>query len=196
MKRALFLCGILAATLLTLITMDASAQTNQAALDNIFSRKSVRSYTEEAVTPQQIETMLKAAMSAPTGMNVQPWRFVVVTEQATKEKLAGGFNKMIAKAPVVFVVCGQTIRNGRPNGNWTADCAAATENLLLAAEALGLGAVWTACYPYDDRMNPAIEALGLPEDVKPYCIVPVGHPAGKDKPKDKWKPENVHYEKW
>ena len=196
MKRAFILCGILAATLLTLTTMNASAQTNQAALDNIFSRKSVRSYTEESVTPQQVETMLKAAMSAPTGMNVQPWRFVVVTEQATKEKLAGGFNKMIAKAPVVFVVCGQTIRNGQPNGNWTADCAAASENLLLAAEALGLGAVWTACYPYDDRMHPAIEALGLPEDVKPYCIIPVGHPAGKDKPKDKWKPENVHYEKW
>ena len=196
MKRALFLGGILAATLLTLNTMNASAQTNQAALDNIFSRKSVRSYTEETVTPQQVETMLRAAMSAPSGMNVQPWRFVVVTEQATKEKLAEGFNKMIAKAPVVFVVCGQTIRNGQPNGNWTADCAAAAENLLLAAEAQGLGAVWTACYPYDDRMNPAIEALGLPEDVKPYCIIPVGHPAGKDKPKDKWKPENIHYEKW
>ena len=73
------------------------------------------------------------------------------------------------------------------------DCAAAAENLLLAAEAQGLGAVWTACYPYDDRMNPAIEALGLPEDVKPYCIIPVGHPASKDKPKDKWKPENIHY---
>ena len=61
---------------------------------------------------------------------------------------------------------------------------------------MGLGAVWTACYPYDDRMGATIEALGLPEDVKPYCIVPVGYPAGNDKPKDKWKPENIHYEKW
>ena len=78
----------------------------------------------------------------------------------------------------------------------TADCAAATENLLLAAEALGLGAVWTACYPYEDRMTPAIEALALPDNVKPYCIVPVGHPAGDDEPKDKWKPENIHYDKW
>ena len=103
---------------------------------------------------------------------------------------------MIAKAPVVIVVCGQAIRGGRENQNWTADCAAATENLLLAAEAIGLGAVWTACYPYADRMNLTIEALGLPEDVKPYCIVPVGYPGGNDKPKDKWKPENIHYEKW
>ena len=130
-------------------------------------------------------------------MNAQPWRFVVVREQATKDKLAGGFNKMIAKAPVVIVVCGKTTgRMGGENHNWTADCAAATENLLLAVEALGLGAVWTACYPYDERMNPTIEALGLPDNVKPYCIVPVGYPAGNDKPKDKWKPDNIHYEKW
>ena len=169
---------------------------SQAVLDNIYSRKSVRSYTDEAVSPEQVETLLKAAMAAPSGMNMQPWRFVVVTEQATKDKLAIGFNKMIAKAPVVIVVCGYTKGRGGENHNWTADCAAATENLLLAAEAQGLGAVWTACYPYDDRMIPTIEALGLPADVKPYCIIPVGHPAGNDKPKDKWKPENIHYEKW
>ena len=140
---------------------------SKAVLDNILSRKSVRSYTEQDVSQEQIETILKAAMAAPSGVNLQP------------------------------VVCGVTTRSdGQPNGNWTADCAAATENLLLAVEALGLGAVWTACYPYEVRMDPTIEALGLPEDVKPYCIVPIGYPAGEDKPKDKWKPENIHYEKW
>lgn len=192
-KKRLILVALIA-----LICMPGLAQDNsKAVLDNIASRKSVRSYTDQDVTPEQVETILKAAMAAPTGMNVQPWRFVVVREQAVKDKLAGGFNKMIAKAPVVIVVCGQTVlKNGRPNNNWTADCAAATENMLLAVEAIGLGAVWTACYPYEDRMNPAIEALGLPDDVKPYCIVPVGHPSGKDKPKDKWKPENIHYDKW
>lgn len=192
-KKRLILVALIA-----LICMPGLAQDNsKAVLDNIASRKSVRSYTGQDVTPEQVETILKAAMAAPTGMNVQPWRFVVVREQAVKDKLAGGFNKMIAKAPVVIVVCGQTVlKNGRPNNNWTADCAAATENMLLAVEAIGLGAVWTACYPYEDRMNPAIEALGLPDDVKPYCIVPVGHPSGKDKPKDKWKPENIHYDKW
>ncbi len=170
---------------------------SKAVLDNILSRKSVRSYTEQDVSQEQIETILKAAMAAPSGVNLQPWRFVVVREQSTKEKLAVGFNKMIAQAPVAIVVCGVTTRSdGQPNGNWTADCAAATENLLMAVEALGLGAVWTACYPYEVRMDPTIEALGLPEDVKPYCIVPIGYPAGEDKPKDKWKPENIHYEKW
>jgi nitroreductase len=178
--------------------MTGFAQDNsQAVLENIHSRKSVRSYTDQDVTPEQVETILKAAMAAPSGMNAQPWRFVVVREQVTKDKLAGGFNKMIAKAPVVIVVCGKTSgKLGGENKNWTADCAAATENLLLAAEAIGLGAVWTACYPYEERMNPAIEVLGLPKDVKPYCIVPVGYPTGKEKPKDKWKPENIHYEEW
>ena len=192
---------LLKLTLVTLIAMVSvtalGQERNQGALDNIFERKSVRSYTDQPVSQEQVETILKAAMAAPSGMNAQPWRFVVVREQATKDKLAIGFNKMIAKAPVVIVVCGKTTNKlGGTNNNWTADCAAATENLLLAVEALGLGAVWTACYPYDERMNPTIEALGLPDNVKPYCIVPVGYPAGNDKPKDKWKPDNIHYEKW
>jgi nitroreductase len=192
---------LLKLTLVTLIAMVSvtalGQERNQGALDNIFERKSIRSYTDQPVSQEQVETILKAAMAAPSGMNAQPWRFVVVREQATKDKLAIGFNKMIAKAPVVIVVCGKTTNKlGGTNNNWTADCAAATENLLLAVEALGLGAVWTACYPYDERMNPTIEALGLPDNVKPYCIVPIGYPASKDKPKDKWKPDNIHYEKW
>ena len=198
MKKRMKIIKFALIALFAMTSMTGFAQDNsQAVLDNILSRKSVRSYTDRDVTPEQVETILKAAMAAPSGMNLQPWRFVVVREQETKDKLAVGFNKMIAKAPVAIVVCGKiTGKLGAENHNWTADCAAATENLLLAVEALGLGAVWTACYPYDDRMNPAIEALGLPNDIKPYCIVPIGYPAGDNKPKDKWKPENIHYEKW
>ena len=187
-------------SLFTMISMTGFAQEqpgSQAVLDNIHARKSVRSYTDEPVMPEQVETLLRAAMAAPSGKNVQPWRFVVVTQPETKQKLAVGFNKMIATAPVAIVICGLTANpSGIANNNWTADCAAATENLLLAAESLGLGAVWTACYPYDDRMLPAIEALGLPDNIKPYCIVPVGHPAGDNKPKNKWNPDHIHYEKW
>lgn len=168
----------------------------QAVLDNIFARKSVRTYTDQPVSAEQVETLMRAAMAAPSGMNVQPWRFVVVSDQAVKEQIAGR-NQMIVKAPVAIVVCGQTmLREDTPNGNWTADCAAATENLLLAAEAIGLGAVWTAAYPYEDRMNGIIDALSLPDDVKPYCVVPVGYPGGDEQPKDKWKPENIHYDRW
>jgi nitroreductase len=183
--------------------------TAQTVLDTIFARKSVRSYTEQDVTPEQVETLLKAAMSAPSGMNLQPWRFVVVRDQEVKDKLAGPRGGMIATAPVVIVVCGQTTWTHKPfggqpdapdiedpNGNWTADCAAATENLLIAVQAMGLGAVWTAAYPYPERIAVIRETLGLPENVSPYCVVPVGYPAGDDQPKDKWKPENIHFDKW
>ena len=122
-------------TLITMVSMTGFAQErqddSQAVLNNIFSRKSVRSYTDEPVTPEQVETLLKAAMAAPSGRNLQAWRFVVVTRREIKEKLAVGFNKMIATAPVLIVVCGLTTqKTGDANNNWTADCAAATENLL------------------------------------------------------------------
>ena len=201
--------AMLAAVICAAACGQAPASSGPSALDVIMNRKSVRSYTDQNVTEAQVETILKAAMAAPTGMNLQPWRFVVVRDQAVKDVLAGPRGGMIAQAPVVIVVCGETVMMRRPfgagedaepqaveNGNWTADCAAATENLLLAVEAMGLGACWTACYPYEDRMAPTREVLGLPDNVSPYCIVPMGYPAGDDKPKDKWKPENIHYDKW
>ena len=168
----------------------AEAPAPKGAIETIMNRKSVRAYTDEPVTDAQVETLLRAAMAAPSGMNVQPWRFVVVTDQAVKDALcADSFNKMIGQAPVVVVVCGEptVLRRPRgaaddaepvpmPNNNWTADCAAAAENLLLAVEALGLGAVWTACYPYEDRMAPTRKALNLPEGITPFCIIPIGHP--------------------
>ena len=174
----------------------------------ILSRRSTRGYTDEQLTETELQALIDAALASPTARNMQTWHFSVVQDQAVKDVLAGPRGGMIAQAPVVFVVCGQTTMSrppfGQPdaepveveNGNWTADCAAATENLLLAAEAIGLGAVWTACYPYEDRMTPAREVLGLPANVTPYCVVPVGYPAGDDQPKDKWKPENIHYDRW
>lgn len=206
--RYLMLTLVVAGAAAACAPKQPAADAEMTALEAIFSRKSVRSYTDRPVTQEQIETLLRAAMSAPTGMNVQPWRFVVVQDQAVKDALAGPRGGMIAQAPVVFVVCGQTTISRAPagqpdaapveveNGNWTADCAAATENLLIAAEAIGLGAVWTASYPYEDRMGTARAALGLPDNVSPYCVVPVGYPAGDDQPKDKWKPDNIHYDRW
>ena len=187
----------------------AHGQSERSALDVIMSRKSVRTYTDQALSDAQIETLLRAAMAAPTGMNAQPWRFVVVRDQAVKNELAGPRGGMVAQAPCVIVVCGETTMSRPPFGQqgggdapamenplWFEDCAAATENLLLAAEALGLGAVWTGCYPLPDRQPAVKAALGLPENVEPFAVVPVGYPAGDDQPKDKWKPENIHYDHW
>ena len=149
MKPNTFLTGALCALLCWACAPKAQ---NNSTLDTIFARKSVRTYTDQAVSPEQVETLLKAAMAAPSGINLQPWRFVVVTDQDTKIKLAGPRNNMITQAPVVIVICGETTWTHKPwgepdapevtepNRNWTADCAAATENLLLAAAPCGLPA--------------------------------------------------------
>lgn len=162
------------------------------ALDVIMSRTSIRNFTGDPVSKEQLEVLLKAGMAAPTAMNVQPWRFVVVTD---KDKIAEVFGTgprsgMFTTAGAVIVVCGQTTKF------WFEDCSAAAENILLAATAEGLGAVWTAGYPAEERIAPIAAALGIPAGVVPLCIIPVGVPAENPTPKDKWKPENIHWEQW
>ena len=172
------------------------------ALSVIAARTSVRRYdASREVTDEMVETLLRAAMSAPTAVNLQPWEFIVVRDKATLAKLAGAnrFGGMIAQAPVAIVVCGDTVQaaNGEPNKWWMLDCSAATENLLLAATAQGLGAVWTAAYPHEDRIAAVRSILSIPERYVPLCVVPVGFPADPSaKPKDKWKPERIHKERF
>ena len=180
------------------------------ALEVIMSRTSIRNFTGEAVAKEQLETILKAGMAAPSAMNVQPWRFVVLTDQARIQELLGGGprSQMFSTAGAVILVCGQTTFLRKPWGQpdapeeehenifWYEDCSAAAENILLAAHALGLGAVWTAGYPAMERITPLAKALNLPENVLPLCIIPVGVPAENPEPKDKWNPDNIHWEQW
>ena len=199
---------LLAAAVLTGCAGSAPAPKSDAVMDNILSRKSVRSYTEQKLTDAQIETLLRAAMAAPSGSNIQPWSFVVLTDPSEYDTIfEGNFNmEKFKQAAAVFVLCADTTvtrtpRGGgepvtMPNGTWRDDLGAATENLLLAAESMGLGACWTASYPYEDRYMPPKKSLGLPYTVIPYSIVPVGYPAGDEQPKDKWDPAKVHYGRW
>ena len=190
---------VLAAAILSGCKSQQSAGGSQAsALDVIMTRTSIRAFTGEPVSKDQLETILKAGMAAPTGMNAQPWRFVVITDQdKIKEVFGTGFrSEMYTTAGAVIVVCGEAETDGRPNMFWYEDCSAAAENILLAAHALGLGAVWTAGYPAVDRTAPISEALGIPSNVLPLCVIPMGVPAENPEPKDKWKPENIHWEKW
>ena len=189
-------------TVFTLFTMSSccnSSSKAEAVLENIHNRKSVRQFTSEPVSDQQIETILRAAMAAPTAVNYQPWRFVVVTdrEQLNDMAIILPYAKMLRQAPLAIVVCGETTwMDGAENPYWQQDCSAATQNILLAAEALGLGAVWTGVYP-NLALYPKLQNyLQLPHNVQPLCCIPIGHPAGNEEPKDKWKPENIHYGKW
>ena len=180
------------------ITAGVSAQQKseaQAAINNIMTRTSIRQYTDETVSKADIETMLRAGMAAPTAVNRQPWHFVAVTDKAKLAELAGRRGGMIKQASVAIVVCGNMDKamQGPGQAFWVQDCSAATENILLAANAIGLGAVWTGCYPMDDRVAEVSKTLKLPETIVPLCVIAIGHPAEQPAPKDKWKPENVSY---
>lgn len=164
-------------------------------LEVIHNRKSVRHFTDQPVSKKQIETLLRAGMAAPTAVNRQPWVFYVVTKREVLDKLSQQlpYAKMLSQAQAAIVVCGDMEKAGnlKDKSYWVQDCSAATENILLAAESIGLGAVWTASYPYDDRTETVSNALNLPENHVPLNVVPIGYPTGEDMPKNKWIPENI-----
>ena len=169
-------------------------------LETIMTRTSIRQYTDQPVEKEKIEAMLRAGMAAPTAVNAQPWHFVVVSDKAKLSELAAANPRagMLKSAPLAFVVCGDMTKamEGKGRQFWIQDCSAATENILLAAHAQGLGAVWTALYPMEERIQPVSEALKLPDTLIPLCTVVIGYPAEQPEPKDKWKPENVSYNEY
>ncbi|MBO4711618.1 nitroreductase family protein [bacterium] len=166
----------------------------------IFNRKSVRNYVETTITPETLEFLVKAGMAAPTAMDRRPWEFIVVNDKNTLKKLndALPYAKMAEKAGYAIVVAGNIEKQagGKDSNFWIMDCSAAAENILLAAESLGLGAVWTAVYPSAERMKPVTEILGLPANIIPLAFIPVGKPTGSDKPKDKFDKTRIHWNHW
>lgn len=166
------------------------------AIENIMTRTSIRAFTPEAVSEQDIETMLRAAMAAPTAVNKQPWQFVVITDRALLDTIAADQPNihMAAKAPLAIVVCGdmELALTGPEQAFWVQDASAATENLLLSAHALGLGAVWCGIHPVAAREAYFRSLLNLPDGVVPLACVVIGHPDQQPQPKDKWKPERIH----
>lgn len=185
------------------VTVDKSADAQQsvnaeqAVLDNIATRTSIRDYEARPVEKEKIEKMLRAAMAAPTAMNKQPWHFVVVDQRNVLDALAGAnpYAKMLKKAPIAIVVCGNTDKMIEGGGRdfWIQDASAATENLLLAAHAMGLGAVWTGAYPSEERCISISKVLSLSDNLIPLNMIVVGYPAEQPQPKQKFKEENISY---
>ncbi len=170
------------------------AQAVNPVVENIFQRKSVRTYKNIDVSRDTLDILVRAGMAAPTARNLQPWHFVVLTDKELKNRLASElpYAKMLSNAPAAIIVFGDPEKSSL----WMYDCSAATENILLAAESMGLGAVWTAAYPYEDRINAVMSVLSVPEQYLPLCVIPLGYPDRDNAPKDKWNPERVHYNGW
>jgi nitroreductase len=163
-------------------------------LELIKKRRSIRKYTAEDVSDEQVRVMLEAAMAAPSANNIRPWHFVVVRDAGRRAELAKmkPWSRMCADAPVVFAVIGDS----RASTHWIEDTSAATENLLLAAAGIGLGGVWIATYPQEDYESLVRRTLGIPDDLRVLCLVAVGHPAEERAPRTQYDEGRVHREVW
>jgi nitroreductase len=161
------------------------------AMEAILTRRSIRKYTAQAVPDELVKELLKAAMSAPSAGNQQDWQFVVVRSRQMLEELGRVHpHAPVTGAPLVILVCGDLQRESH-KGFWMQDCAAATQNLLLAAHANGLGAVWCGCYPREERAAGLRKLLGLPEHVVPLALVVIGYPAETKERQDRYDPAKV-----
>lgn len=173
---------------------------NRDFLNVIYTRRSVRKFTGETVKKEDLEAILRAGMSAPSAVNVQPWAFVAVTNRGTLDALCEAlpYAKMLDKAGAAIVVCGIPDKDDTyAKDYWVMDCSLASGNILLAAHALGYGAVWTAAYVNGDRVRSVRRILSIPEKIVPLNVIPIGIPADRDaKPLDKFRQENIHREKW
>lgn len=177
-----------------------TVQQENPAYENIMTRTSVRAYTDRDISAEQMDTLLRAAMAAPTAGNKQPWRFVVIRDRKTLDFIGDNFNSMtmMKQAPVGVVVCGNENATFDGDGReyWVQDASAATENLLLAAHSIGLGAVWCGVYPIPERVKQFSELLALPDSILPLNCIAIGYPSAAPTPKDKWHPEYIHTDKW
>jgi nitroreductase len=167
------------------------------ALEVIASRRSVRKYTQKAVGDDVIRVLLAAAMAAPSAGNAQPWYFGAIDDRRLLERVATILPnaEMAKEAPLAILVCGDVSLEKYP-GNWPLDCAAAVENLLLAAHAVGLGAVWTGVYPEAERMQTFRELFGLPGNITPHTFIPVGYPAERVPREYRFQEKRIFHNRW
>lgn len=163
----------------------------------ILSRRSIRKYTPEPVSDEIIKELLKAAMSAPSAGNEQPWHFIIIKDRDTLNIIPEfhPYAKTLEQAPAAILVCGD-LNLERRKGYWVQDCSAATQNILIAAQAKGLGAVWLGIYPREERVSRLQNLLGIPLHVIPFSIVALGYPAEHKPPANRYKESRLHFERW
>ena len=168
--------------------------TAKVVLQTIMSRRSIRRYTSEPLSREQIEVLLDAAMAAPSANNKRPWHFVVVQDATRRQKLSRvhRWAHMVAEAPLAIAVCAEL----DDDPYWIDDCSAATENILLAAEAMGLGAVWIGIHPMPARQKAVRDILSLPDGIGVHCLIAIGHPAEHKPPHSEHDSARVHWERF
>ncbi|MGI6358150.1 MAG: nitroreductase family protein [Bacillota bacterium] len=163
------------------------------AISLLHRRRSIRKYTAQPVSEEQLQMLLAAAMAAPSASNRQPWQFIVVQSRTLLDQLAEvhQYTKMLKQAPLCIAVCGDASAKF-----WQQDCAAATQNILLAATGLGLGAVWLGIYPNPEPVSKVVSLLNIPGSHLPLCLISIGHPDEHKDPANRYDAAKVHREQW
>lgn len=168
------------------------------AMELILTRRSVRKFKPDvAVSDKEIEQILRSAMAAPSAGNQQPWHFVVIRDRKILDEIPKfhPYAKMLAQVPVAILVCGdETLEKHK--GYWIQDCSAATQNLLLGAHAIGLGAVWLGIYPREDRVIGLRKLLKIPEHVTPLALIAIGSPAEIPPPANRYDKSKIKLDRW
>ena len=167
------------------------------ALEAIYSRRSIRQYTDQPVSDKDIESLLRAGMAAPTAGNQQSWEFVVIDDRELLDAIPSvhPFAQMCTECHLCLAVCADPARE-KYAGFWVQDCAAATQNILLAAHAMGLGAVWLGIAPSGERAHQVADLLKLPRGIEPMALIAVGHPVEGKEIEDRFDPGTTHHNQW
>ena len=167
------------------------------AMDAILSRRSIRAYTSQAVPDDVVTELLQGAMSAPSAGNEQPWHFLVLTDRQILNEIPTfhAYSQMLREAPLAILVCGDE-RLEKYQGYWVQDCSAATENILIAVQAKGLGAVWLGIYPVEERVVAMRALLGIPDHVIPFSLISIGYPAEQKPRAHRYDPSRIHQNRW
>ena len=168
------------------------------AIEAILSRRSIRKYKKEALPKELIDELLKAGMNAPSAHNEQPWHFIVIQDRKVLNEIPKfhPYSGMLREAPAAIVVCADLRLAEDDKVWWVQDCSAATENILIAAQAKGLGAVWLGVYPKEDRVEGVKALLALPQDIIPLSIISIGYPAVKKPYESRYQTSRIHYDHW
>jgi nitroreductase len=166
-------------------------------LEAILSRRSIRKYEDRPIATATLEELIKYAMYAPSAVNKQPWHFVILNDRRILKSITEfhPHAQMLANAPAAILVCGDDLLAHTP-AYWPVDCSAATQNLLLAAHAMGLGAVWLGIYPRVERISAMAELLDLPEHIHPFSLISLGYTLEPPRIPDRYKKERIHFNKW
>jgi len=167
------------------------------AIKALNTRRSIRKYNEGKISEETISKILEAGMEAPSAINEQPWHFIVITDKEILNKIPEihPHALMARQATIGIIVCCD-LSLEKAKDMWVQDCSAATQNILLAVHALGLGAVWTGVYPRKERVDGFKEMFNLPKDIIPFLFIPIGYPAEKPFKADRFKKSRIHYNKW